>query len=87
LLPWIAEAGDDDFAAVAERAPISMLVDFCATCCGPCPVVGAALEQLASERGREVAGRQAGAAPAAVLRRWPDDVLAEPKPSEEKEPS
>jgi thioredoxin 2 len=50
-------------------------------------VVGAALEPLARERGREVAGRQAGAAPAAVLRRWPDDVLAEPKPSEEKEPS
>ena len=38
-------------------------------------------------RGGEVAARQAGAAPVAVLRRWLDDALAEPKPSEEKEPS
>jgi thioredoxin 2 len=38
-------------------------------------------------RGGEVAARQAGAAPVAVLRRWLDDALAEPKPSKEKEPS
>jgi thioredoxin 2 len=119
-LPWIAEAGDDDFAAVAERASIPALVDFWATWCGPCRMVSPALEQLATERagviklvkvdvdrapalgrrfqiqavptllvlrGGEVAALQAGASPVAALRRWLDDALAEPKPSEEKEPS
>ena len=38
-------------------------------------------------RGGEVAARQAGAAPVAVLRRWLDDALTESKPSEKKEPS
>lgn len=49
-LPWIADAGDDDFAEVAERAPMPVLVDLWATWCGPCRMVSPALEQLATER-------------------------------------
>lgn len=52
-LPWIAEAGDDDFAEVAEKAAPFVLVDPWATRCGPCRMVGPALEQVA----RETAGR------------------------------
>jgi thioredoxin 2 len=49
-LPWIAEAGDDDFAAVVERARLPVLMDLWATWCGPCRMVSPALEQLATER-------------------------------------
>lgn len=49
-LPWIVEAGDDDFAAVAERGTVPVLVDFWATWCGPCRMISPALEQLATER-------------------------------------
>jgi thioredoxin 2 len=49
-LPWIAVAGDDDFADVAERAKVPALVDLWATWCGPCRMVSPALEQLAAER-------------------------------------
>lgn len=49
-LPWIVDAGDADFAAVAERAPVPVLVDLWATWCGPCRMVSPALEQLATER-------------------------------------
>ncbi len=49
-LPWIVDAGDDDFAEVAEQAPVPVLVDLWATWCGPCRMVSPALERLATER-------------------------------------
>lgn len=107
-LPWIVNAGDADFAAVAERSPVPVLVDFWADWCGPCRMVSPVLDKLARERpGRiklvkvdvdkapglsrrfdvqaiptlivlvdgKVAARQAGAAPAHVLRSWLDGAL------------
>jgi thioredoxin 2 len=53
-LPWIVDAGDDDFAEVAERAPVPALVDLWATWCGPCRMVSPALERLATERAGEL---------------------------------
>jgi thioredoxin 2 len=49
-LPWIAAAGDADFADVAEKSSVPVLVDLWATWCGPCRTVSPALEQLATER-------------------------------------
>jgi len=48
-LPWIVDAGDDDFAAVAEAASVPVLVDLWAPWCGPCRMVSPALAQLAIE--------------------------------------
>jgi thioredoxin 2 len=52
-LPWIVDAGDEDFADVAERASVPALVDLWAAWCGPCRQVSPALEQVV----REMAGR------------------------------
>ncbi|MBO3746129.1 thioredoxin [Streptosporangiaceae bacterium NEAU-GS5] len=52
-LPWIAEASDDTFTNVAEKADLPVLVDFWADWCGPCRVVTPALEQVT----QELAGR------------------------------
>jgi thioredoxin 2 len=48
-LPWISDAGDSDFADVAERAPVPVLLDLWATWCGPCRMVSPALERLAHD--------------------------------------
>jgi len=52
-LPWIADAGDTDFANVAEGSKIPVIVDLWAPWCGPCRMVSPALENLA----RTFAGR------------------------------
>jgi thioredoxin 2 len=49
-LPWIAAAGDADFADIAENSSVPVLVDLWAPWCGPCRMVSPALEQLAGER-------------------------------------
>jgi thioredoxin 2 len=53
-LPWIVDAGDDDFRDVAEAATPPALVDMWATWCVPCRVLSPALEALATERAGEV---------------------------------
>ena len=50
FLPWIVDAGDDDFAEIAAQATVPILVDLWATWCGPCRMVSPVLEQLARER-------------------------------------
>ncbi|CAK7286850.1 thioredoxin [Streptomyces misionensis] len=48
-LPWMADAGDDDFTEVAERADVPVVVDLWATWCGPCRMVSPALVKVATE--------------------------------------
>jgi thioredoxin 2 len=48
-LPWIVDAGDEDFTEIAERASVPVLVDLWAPWCGPCRMVSPALAQLAGE--------------------------------------
>jgi thioredoxin 2 len=50
FLPWIVDAGDEDFTEIAERATVPVLVDLWAVWCGPCRIVSPVLEQLAEEK-------------------------------------
>jgi thioredoxin 2 len=118
-LPWVVDAGDDDFADVAEKATLPVLVDLWATWCGPCRMVSPVLQDLAKEKAGEVklvkvdidrspklsqrfdikavptlmvlrdgkvVARQAGAAPANVLRDWLDKAIAADEPSRQGVP-
>ncbi|MDT7726595.1 MAG: thioredoxin 2 [Actinomycetota bacterium] len=53
-LPWVVDAGDDDFGEAAEKATMPVLVDLWATWCGPCRMVSPVLAQLARERAGKV---------------------------------
>jgi len=48
-LPWLADAGDDDFAEIVDQASLPVLLDLWAPWCGPCRMVSPALERLAGE--------------------------------------
>ena len=53
-LPWIAEADDASFGAVAVEARIPVLVDLWAPWCGPCRMVSPTLERLAGDHAGQV---------------------------------
>jgi len=53
-LPWIVDAGDSTFTAIAEKASVPVLVDLCAPWCGPCRMVSPALAEVATEMAGQI---------------------------------
>ena len=53
-LPWVVDASDDDFAEVAEKADVPVVVDLWAPWCAPCRRVSPALEKVATELAGQV---------------------------------
>lgn len=49
-LPWVANATDADFDAVADSSRLPVVVDLWAPWCGPCRQLSPLLEKLADER-------------------------------------
>ncbi|MCU1499052.1 MAG: Thioredoxin [Acidimicrobiales bacterium] len=53
-LPWVVDAGDGDFAEVADQTDLPVLVDLWAPWCGPCRMVSPILQRLAEEKAGQV---------------------------------
>lgn len=53
-LPWVVDAGDDNFSEVVDASTVPVLVDLWAPWCGPCRMVSPALERLAHEQAGEL---------------------------------
>jgi thioredoxin 2 len=53
-LPWVVDAGDESYAAIAESSGLPVLVDLWAPWCGPCRLVSPALEDLARSHAGQI---------------------------------